>query len=96
MAGANGAGEAAKLPVVEYPCDYRFRAIGFAGNDFPAHVRGLVERVVGPVAPDSCSVRPSAGGRYESVTVHCELDSEEARRAIYQAFWEDERVVFYL
>ena len=96
MAGENGAGQAASVPVVEYPCLYRFRAIGFAGGDFPAHVRKLVGRVIGPVAPDSCSVRSSAGGRYESVTVHCELQNEEARRAIYQAFWEDERVVFYL
>ena len=95
MEGGDGAGQAAKA-VVEYPCLYRFRAIGFAGSDFPAHVRRLVGRVVGPVAPDSCSVRASAGGRYESVTVHVHLESEEARRAIYQAFWEDERVVFYL
>jgi putative lipoic acid-binding regulatory protein len=92
--GQDGAG--AGKAVVDYPCLYRFRAIGFAGGDFPSHVRRLVGRVIGPVAPDSCSVRASAGGRYESVTVHVHLESEEARRAIYQEFWEDERVVFYL
>ena len=91
--GGDGKTEAA---VVDYPCLYRFRAIGHAGADFPGHVRKLVARVIGPVAPDSCSVRASSGGRYESVTVHVHLGSEEARRAIYQVFWEDERVVFYL
>ena len=93
MEGGDGTRD---LPAVDYPCLYRFRVIGPAGGDFPAHVRKLVGKVIGPVAPDSCSVRASAGGRYESVTVHVQLHSEETRRAIYQELWDDERVVFYL
>jgi putative lipoic acid-binding regulatory protein len=83
-------------PLIEYPCTYVFKAIGLSGADFPEHVRSLVSRVVGYVAPDSCSVRASAGGKYESVTVHVTLDTEETRRRVYQVLWEDERVVFYL
>jgi hypothetical protein len=30
------------------------------------------------------------------VTVAAQLDSEDQRRAIYQALWADERVVYYL
>jgi putative lipoic acid-binding regulatory protein len=83
-------------PLIEYPCVYVFKAIGHAGTDFPGHVRAVVQRVLGYVAPDSCSVRASAGGKYESVTLHVQLPDEDARRRVYHAFWEDERVVFYL
>lgn len=83
-------------PLIDYPCHYIFKAIGHAGRDFPGHVRALVSGVLGYVAPDSCSVRASAGGKYESVTLHVSLPSEDARRRVYQALWEDERVVFYL
>ena len=83
-------------PLVDYPCFYHFKAIGLSGGNFVDHVRKLVSASVGPVAPDSCSVRESAGGKYESVTVYVELRSEEQRRAVYQAFYDDDRVVFYL
>lgn len=85
-----------KAPLLEYPCVYTFKAIGLSGDAFVEHVRKLVSGKVGYVNPDSCSVRESGKGKYQSVSVLVQLDTEEQRRAVYQAFWEDERVVFYL
>lgn len=85
-----------KAPLLEYPCVYTFKAIGLAGDDYVEHVRKLVSGAVGYVSPDSCSVRESGKGKYQSVSVLVQLETEEQRRAVYQAFWEDERVVFYL
>jgi len=90
----------ANVPLLEYPCFYTFKAIGRVKADAPAdfadHVRSLVAGVLGYVSPDSCSVRESGKGNYHSVSVLVHLQSEAQRRAVYESFWKDERVVFYL
>ena len=42
------------------------------------------------------TTRRSSGGKYHSVSVVVRLESEAQRRAVYQALWEDGRVVYYL
>lgn len=83
-------------PTLEYPLDYTFKIIGLAGDDFAEHARRLVARVVAEVPADRIVVRASAQGKYHSVSVVAKLRSEDERRAVYQALWEDERVVYYL
>lgn len=81
---------------LEYPLDYGFTIIGLAGDDFAEHARRLVARFVADVPAERVSVRSSAGGKYHSVSVSVQLESEEQRRAVYQALHEDQRVVFVL
>jgi uncharacterized protein len=81
---------------LDYPLDYTFKIIGLAGDDFPEHARRLVERTVGAAPAERVSVRQSARGKYHSVSVVARLESEEQRRAVYQALHEDERVVYFL
>ncbi len=81
---------------LEYPLDYGFTIIGLAGDDFPEHARRLVARFVAHVPAEEVRVRSSAGGKYHSVSVSVQLESEEQRRAVYQALHEDERVVYVL
>ena len=81
---------------LEYPLDYGFTIIGLAGDDFPEHARRLVARFVVEVPVEGVQVRSSAGGKYHSVSVACVLESEEQRRAVYQALHEDARVVYVL
>ncbi len=89
---------AAPPPAVEleYPLDYTFKVMGLAGDDFAEHARRLVERVVGEAPAEQVVIRASARGKYHSVTVRTRLLSEEQRRAVYQALFEDDRVVYYL
>ena len=82
--------------LLEYPCFYTFKAMGEASADFAEHVRKLVGETMGPISPDSCQIRESGKGKYQSVSVLVHLQSEDQRRSIYEAFWKDERVVFYL
>jgi hypothetical protein len=42
------------------------------------------------------TVRASSQGTYHSVSVGVRLVSEVQRRAVYQAFHDDARVVYYL
>ncbi len=88
-----GSGAAARF---EYPMEYTFKVMGLAGDDFPVHALRLVARVVRDVPAERVVVRASRGGKYHSVTVVARLESEEQRRAVYQALWDDERVVYYL
>jgi uncharacterized protein len=81
---------------LEYPLEYAFKIMGLAGDDFAEHARRLVERVVGEAPAERVSVRASAHGKYHSVTVRTLLRSEDQRRAVYQALFDDERVVYYL
>jgi putative lipoic acid-binding regulatory protein len=81
---------------LDYPLEYQFKIMGLAGDDFAEHARRLVERV-GVAAPaERVTIRTSAQGKYHSVSVVAHLESEEQRRAVYQALYDDERVVYYL
>jgi uncharacterized protein len=82
--------------VLDYPLDYIFKIMGFAADDFPEYARRIVARVVGEAPAERVSVRASSGGKYQSVTVEVTLRSEVERRAVYEALWKDERVVYYL
>ncbi len=81
---------------LDYPLDYAFKIMGLAGDDFAEHARRIVERVVGDAPADRVVIRASAQGKYHSVTVTTRLSSEEQRRAVYQALYDDARVVYYL
>lgn len=89
-------GKAPPAPLIEYPLDYTFKVMGLSADDFPEHARRLVARVVGDAPADRVTIRSSAGGKYQSVSVEVTLVSEEQRRAVYQALYDDERVVYYL
>jgi len=80
----------------QYPLKYPLKIIGLAADDFPAHALALVERASGAAAAEPPSVRASGGGRYLSVTVVVELDSEARRQAVYAALRADPRVVYAL
>lgn len=83
-------------PTLEYPLDYTFKVMGLAGDDFAEHARRLVARVVGEVPAERVVVRASSAGKYHSVSVTARLESEDQRRAVYQALHDDPRVVYYL
>jgi putative lipoic acid-binding regulatory protein len=83
-------------PRLEYPLDYGFTIIGLASDDFAEHARRLVARFVADVPAELVRVRASAGGKYHSVSVPVVLQSEDQRRAVYQALRADERVMYVL
>ncbi len=82
--------------VLDYPLDYAFKIMGLAADDFAEHARRLVARVVGEAPAERVTVRASAKGKYQSVTVEVTLRSERQRRAVYQVLHDDARVVYYL
>lgn len=82
--------------LIEFPCDYSVKAMGYATPDFEEHVLGLVTRHASLASPRQVAVKESSGGRYLSVTVSVEARSREHLELIYSDLKEDERVVFLL
>jgi hypothetical protein len=83
-------------PLLEYPVDYPFKAIGLAADDLPAHVTALVARAVPGAAIGEVTSRPSSGGKYLAMTVHVRLSSEDERLAVYRALAADPRLVHHM
>ena len=83
-------------PLIDYPVHYAFKVMGLAAPDFEAHARALVTRAAGTEAGLAVTVRASSAGKYHSVSVSVRLESEDQRRAVYQALHADGRVVYYL
>ncbi len=94
--GAQGTRGVPPAPTLEYPLRYTFKIMGLAADDFAEHARRLVAGVLGSAPAAELTTRRSSGGKYHSVSVVVRLESEAQRRAVYQALWEDGRVVYYL
>ena len=88
------ADEGGSAPV--YPLEYEFKVIGLAEGEFERRVRALVEAVLGELPAAAIRTRPSAQGKYLSVTVTALLRSEEERRGVFQALHADGRVLYLL
>lgn len=86
----------AKAPLIEYPTFYTFKAMGLAGPDLRERIANHVAGVLGAVDAAAVTVRPSSAGKYESVSVHVYLRSEDERRRIYHAFHLDKSIVWYV
>lgn len=93
--GGDGDGSAVPPALIEYPTYYTFKAMGLAGQ-VRDRVVALVASVLGPVEEASVSVRASSGGKYESITVHVYLRSEDERRRVYTAFHGEKSIVWYV
>src|SRR4051812_31213498 len=85
-----------KPPLLEYPALYTFRVIGKRSPALREHVRLIVQSVLGPVAEDSVTVRPSAQGNYLAVHVTVLLQTEEQRVAVYGKLYGDPMIVMSL
>ena len=82
-------------PLLVYPTDYPFKAIGLAAADLAEHLRTAVLGAAPGVSIGAVEERMSSGGKYLSVTVNVRLGSEDERRAIYAALAADPRIVQY-
>lgn len=83
--------------LVDFPCVFRFKAVGEATGGFVRDMLSRVARVLGrDVRDDEHSVRQSAQGRYESVTLDLFVQDGDEVYEIYEAISEDSRVRYLL
>lgn len=83
--------------LVQFPCVFRFKAIGRATGGFVASLLQRVGAVLGRnVRDDEHWVRASAHGAYQSLTLDLYVTSGDEVYSIYAALKGDERVKFLL
>ncbi len=68
--------------LLDFPCDYQFKAVGLAGDSFKQAVVVAVGKHV-DVSQDAVHCRPSGKGTYQSVSVLVTLYNYEQLTDIY-------------
>lgn len=79
-----------------FPCDFPVKIMGQATADFRSLVLGIVTRHFGPLAPDRIEERPSANGKYLSLTVTVHASSKAELDALYQELTSHSQVLVAL
>ncbi len=85
-----------ELPGIAFPCDFAVKAIGAAGARLEAEVVAAVRRHAPDLGEGAVRVRPSAGGRYQAVTVTLRARSREQLERIYRELHALESVLMVL
>ncbi len=82
--------------VMEFPCSFAIKAMGLAEDDFDALVVSLVKPHVADLDEAAVSTKPSAAGKYISVTVTFVAQSREQLDNIYRSVTAHDRVLMAL
>ena len=83
--------------LVEFPCQFCFKAVGKSDGGFVAKLLERVGRVLGRIiTDDEHTVRKSAQGTYESLTLNLWVTSGDEVYSIYAALGDDDRVKYLL
>ncbi len=82
--------------LMEFPCRFAIKAMGLAQDDFDVLVVSLVRQHVTDLSEGAVSTKPSAAGKYLSVTVTFEAKSREQLDNIYRSLTGHERVLMAL
>ena len=81
--------------LIEFPCDYIFKAMGPNEETFFNAVRAAVAQTV-PVSQDAMKIRRSSGGKWASVSVVVRLHNYSQVRQIYADLRSIEGIRFML
>lgn len=83
--------------MVEFPCEFCFKAVGPSSSGFVSMLLDRVGAVLGrAITSEEHSVRESARGTYASVTLRLWVTSGDQVYSIYAAMGADKRVKYML
>ena len=85
-----------KEDLIEFPCDYPVKAMGYTSEEFEAHVLKLVSKHAKLTEPKQVRSRSSSGGKYTSITVSVWARSREHLELVYAQLKEDDKIVYIL
>ena len=82
--------------LIEFPCDYPVKAMGYTSDGFEDHVLKLVSKHAELTEPKKVTSRASSGGKYTSITVSVKARSREHLELVYAQLKEDDKIVYIL
>jgi putative lipoic acid-binding regulatory protein len=81
---------------LQFPCEFPIKAMGLAEPNLDALVVEIVLRHVGSLAEGAVRSRISRQGKYQSVTITINADSQVQLDAIYQELTAHPRITLAL
>lgn len=82
--------------LLEFPCDFPLKIMGHAADDFDALVVEIVSRHVIDLPPEAVQRRPSKQGRYVSLTVTVQAESQLQLDNLYRELSSHARILMVL
>jgi hypothetical protein len=82
--------------ILEFPCDFPIKVMGEAIADFDNLVAEIVLRHVADLREGALRSRASSGGKYVSITVTIQAESQEQLDNLYRELSAHERVLMVL
>jgi putative lipoic acid-binding regulatory protein len=82
--GEGGAPAGREDTLFEFPCDFPVKVMGQATADFRSLVLGIVTRHFGELSAERIEERPSANGKYLSITCTVVAQSKAQVDALYR------------
>lgn len=82
--------------LLEFPCDFPVKAMGRDTPEFHALVRELVEQHTGPLSDDRIQSSLSKNGRFVSITVTVNAQSQAQLDDIYRSITSHDDVLMAL
>jgi hypothetical protein len=82
--------------LLEFPCDFPVKAMGRDTPEFHATVRELVEQHTGPLEEHRIQTALSRNGRFVSITITIDAQSQEQLDNIYRAITAHDDVLMAL
>ncbi|NOZ54339.1 MAG: DUF493 domain-containing protein [Gammaproteobacteria bacterium] len=79
-----------------FPCDFPIKAMGLAIHDIEAIVLTIAQRHAPEITKSALTQRPSANGKYLSITVKVNAKSQEQLDAIYYELTAHEKIIMAL
>ncbi len=73
--------------LLDFPCQYTFKAVGVSGVNFSAGISAAVSRHAA-VHQDAIHIRPSGKGNYQSVSIMVRLENYQQLTDIYAGMKE--------
>jgi len=83
-------------PAISFPCDFPIKAMGYAKHDLQTIVANIVRRHAPDLSAEAVRTRPSANGKYLSVTVLVRAHSRDQLDAIYLDLTASEHILMAL
>lgn len=81
---------------IQFPCDFPIKAMGLASYDLEVIVFDIVSQHAPDTSKDAVKTRESSNGKYISITVTVNAQSQTQLDAIYQALTDHEYVMMAL
>lgn len=72
-----------KPSLLEFPCEFPIKMMGRDSADFQTTARRIVEQHAGPVSDEAIRTSPSRNGRFISITITIDAESQAQLDAIY-------------